>query len=104
MEVFVLGDAEEDEQVEDQHQGGEGGQGALPLPGQLHRGGEPGWRSSRMAAAVERGAGKQLGAFKPSFGSFSAKKIPLGNIGSLCCLKWLILLAFAYHPFVMALI
>ena len=25
MEVFVLGDAEEDEQVEDQHQGGEGG-------------------------------------------------------------------------------
>ena len=68
-------------------QGGEGGQGALPLPGQLHRGGEPGWRSSRVATAVERGAGKQLGAFKPSFGSFSAKKIPLGNIGSLCCLK-----------------
>ena len=25
VEVFVLGDAEEDQQVEDQHQGGEGG-------------------------------------------------------------------------------
>ena len=33
VEVFVLGDAEEDQQVEDQHQGGEGG-----VASHLHKG------------------------------------------------------------------